>query len=101
MATVNVPIEMNEDLRDRMAVLCDELGLDMETAMNIFARKMVNEQSMPFEVTENDLPVDEEKERRKKIFRIVGIVAAVSALILIITETCALIRTLKERRRYF
>ena len=32
MTRVNVPIEMNEDLYDKMQELCEELGLDMDTA---------------------------------------------------------------------
>ena len=52
MTRVNVPIEMNEDLYDKMQELCEELGLDMDTAIGIFAQKMVNEEGMPFEVTE-------------------------------------------------
>ena len=31
MTRVNVPIEMNEDLYDKMQELCEELGLDMDT----------------------------------------------------------------------
>ena len=94
MTRVNVPIEMNEDLYDKMQELCEELGLDMDTAIGIFAQKMVNEEGMPFEVTEKDLPVDEDAERKTA-----GIIGAIAALIGLVTGILLAVRSLKEHRR--
>ena len=80
MAQTNVVIEMNEKLKDQFDTICSDLGMDAETAMNIFAQKMVNEQQMPFEITAKDYPVDEEalrKERMKKILASAAIGAGV------------------------
>ena len=70
MAQTNVVIEMNDKLKEKFETTCDNLGMDMETAMNIFAQKMVYEQQVPFEITEKDYPKDEvqlRKERMKKV----------------------------------
>ncbi len=99
MTRVNVPIEMNEDLYDKMQELCEELGLDVDTAIGIFAQKMVNEEGMPFEVTEKDLPVDEEAELRAKRLKTAGIIGAIAALIGLVTGILLAVRSLKEHRR--
>jgi DNA-damage-inducible protein J len=80
MAQINVPIEMNEELKAQVDELCEELGLDFETAVNIFAQKMVNEQGVPFEVTEKDYPADEEKCRKCKIIKLAAVFTAIGAL---------------------
>lgn len=98
MTRVNVPIEMNEDLYDKMQALCDELGLDMDTAISIFAQKMVNEEGMPFEVTEKDLPADEEAEKRARRLKTAGILGALAALIGLITGIILTVRALKRHR---
>lgn len=95
MTNVNVPVEMNEDLYQKLQSLCDELGLDMDTAINIFAQKMVNEQGMPFEVTDKDLPADPESEKRAKVLKIAGIIALVSSVI----SAIALIASLFKKRK--
>ena len=80
MAQTNVVIEMNEKLKNQFDTICEDLGMDAETAMNIFAQKMVNEQQMPFEITAKDYPVDEDelrKERMKKILASAAIGAGI------------------------
>lgn len=98
MTRVNVPIEMNEDLYDKMQELCDELGLDMDTAISIFAQKMVNEEGMPFEVTEKDLPADEESERRARRLKTAGIIGAIASLIGVITGIILTVRMFRGRK---
>lgn len=95
MAQTNVSFEMNEKLRDNLAELCDELGMSIDDAFQLFARKMVNEQGIPFEVTEKEYPVDEGKET---VVKVVKIVAAVSAAIAALAALCHLIRFLCRRR---
>lgn len=92
MTNVNVPVEMNEDLYQKLQSLCDELGLDMDTAINIFAQKMVNEQGMPFEVTDKDLPVDEQAEKRGRLLKIAGIIALVTSVISAVALIVSLFR---------
>ncbi|MDD4509289.1 MAG: type II toxin-antitoxin system RelB/DinJ family antitoxin [Eubacteriaceae bacterium] len=50
MAQTNVNIRMEDGLKQQFDTLCKELGLNMTTAVNIFARTMVREQRIPFTV---------------------------------------------------
>lgn len=51
MAQTNVNIRMDETLKRQFDHLCNELGLNMSTAFNIFAKTMVRQQKIPFEVS--------------------------------------------------
>lgn len=42
---------MDENLKQQFDLLCNELGLNMSTAFNIFARTMVRQQRVPFEIS--------------------------------------------------
>ena len=53
MAQTNVNIRMDESLKKQFDHLCGELGLNMSTAINIFAKTMVRQQKIPFEVSLN------------------------------------------------
>lgn len=55
MAQTNINIRMDESLKQQFDRLCNELGLNMSTAFNIFARTMVRQQKIPFEIS-LDLP---------------------------------------------
>lgn len=85
---------MNEKLRDEMAELCEELGMDIDDAFQLFARKMVNEQEIPFEVTEKDLPVSETKETIRVIVKWSAICVAAAASVALIVR---LIRAIRRR----
>lgn len=50
MPQTNVNIRMEDGLKLQFEGLCKELGLNMTTAVNIFARTMVREQRIPFVV---------------------------------------------------
>lgn len=50
MAQTNVNIRMDASLKQQFDRLCNELGLNMSTAFNIFAKTMVRQQRIPFEV---------------------------------------------------
>ncbi|EOS61895.1 RelB/DinJ family addiction module antitoxin [Firmicutes bacterium M10-2] len=70
MEKATMDIEMNEDLKENFDAVCKDLGLDPQTAINIFAKKMVNEQAVPFEITEKDYPIDEDEERKARCKKI-------------------------------
>lgn len=86
MAQTNVSFEMNEKLRDEMAELCDELGMNIDDAFQIFARKMVNEQEIPFEVTEKELPASDKEEVVVRILKWTSIAALCAATIALIVS---------------
>ncbi|MDO4327212.1 MAG: type II toxin-antitoxin system RelB/DinJ family antitoxin [bacterium] len=50
MAQTNVNIRMDDNLKQQFEHLCGELGMNMSTAFNIFAKAMVRKQGIPFEV---------------------------------------------------
>lgn len=51
MAQSNVNIRMDEDLKRQFDYVCEELGMNMSTAITIFAKKMIRENAIPFEVS--------------------------------------------------
>lgn len=53
MAQTNINIRMDDSLKQQFDHLCNELGLTMTTAFNIFAKTMVRQQGIPFEVSLN------------------------------------------------
>ena len=50
MATTNVTIRMDENLKRQVETLFDEMGMNMTTAMTIFAKTVVRQQRIPFEI---------------------------------------------------
>lgn len=53
MAQTNINIRMDENLKKDFDALCTDLGLTMTTAFNVFAKTMVRQQKIPFEVSMN------------------------------------------------
>lgn len=51
MAQTNINIRIDEELKKEMEITCRELGLNITTAFNIFAKKMCRERRIPFEVS--------------------------------------------------
>lgn len=51
MAQTLVNIRMDEDLKKSFDYVCNELGLNMSTAITIFAKKVSREHRIPFEVS--------------------------------------------------
>lgn len=51
MAQTNINIQMDDILKQQFNHLCNELGLNMTTAINIFAKTMVRQQRIPFEIS--------------------------------------------------
>lgn len=51
MSQTLVNIRMDENVKKSMEKLCNELGITISAAFNIFARKMIREHGIPFEVS--------------------------------------------------
>ena len=51
MAQANVNIRMDEDLKRNMENLCQELGMNLTTAITLFFKKAVRERGIPFQVS--------------------------------------------------
>ena len=53
MATTNISIRMDSDLKAQADALFSELGMNLSTAFNIFANAFVRNNGMPFPLTLN------------------------------------------------
>ena len=51
MATTNITVRMDEDLKNQFNYLCGEIGLSMGSAFTIFAKTVVRERRIPFELS--------------------------------------------------
>lgn len=51
MTTTLVNVRMDKTTKKEMSELCDQLGMSMSTAFNMFAKAMVRERRIPFEIT--------------------------------------------------
>lgn len=50
MATTNLNIRTDKDIKDQAEAIFNELGLNMTTAVNIFLRTAIREHGIPFEL---------------------------------------------------
>lgn len=50
MAQTNINIRMDENLKRDFDKMCGELGMNMTTAFNIFAKTVVRQQGIPFPI---------------------------------------------------
>lgn len=58
MATVNMSIRMDVELKKQADAMLADMGLNMTTAMNIFLRQVVRQGRIPFEIA-TDTPNNE------------------------------------------
>ncbi len=54
MSQGNICIRIDENIKKQFDSLCSELGLTMSAAINIFVRRVVREQRIPFALSLND-----------------------------------------------
>ena len=50
MASTNINIRMDADLKRQFEAFCTDMGMSMTTAFTIFAKKAVREDRIPFEI---------------------------------------------------
>ena len=51
MAQTLINFRIDENTKKQMEQICNELGITMTTAFNIFAKKMIREKRIPFDVS--------------------------------------------------
>ncbi len=66
MAQTILNIRMDEDLKQTFDHVCNELGMNMTTAITIFAKKMSREKRIPFDVALDPFYSNVNMERLKK-----------------------------------
>ena len=50
MAQATFSVRMEEDIKKQFDILCKEFGMNASTAINVFARTVVRERRIPFEI---------------------------------------------------
>lgn len=95
MDKTNVELQLNTKLYNEMDEVCEDLGMTVDDAFQIFARKMVNEQGIPFEVTEKEYPQEDHK---ALLLKITEMIAGIGLLIALTAGIVSLIRALKDHR---
>ncbi len=68
MANTNINIRMDTELKRQFEAFCVDMGMTMTTAFNIFARKVVREYRIPFEIG-GDVPNAETVEALREVKR--------------------------------
>lgn len=53
MAQSTFSVRMDDQLKEQFSSLCDAFGMNMSTAINVFARAVVRERKIPFEIAES------------------------------------------------
>lgn len=68
MASTNINIRMDADLKRQFEAFCADMGMTMTTAFNVFAKKAVREYRIPFEIG-GDVPNAETREAIREVQR--------------------------------
>ena len=50
MALATFSVRMDENLKKQFDIICSEFGMNATTAINVFARAVVRERKIPFEI---------------------------------------------------
>ena len=50
MAQTNINIRIDKDLKEDFEVVCNDLGLTMTAAFNVFAKTVTRRKAIPFEI---------------------------------------------------
>lgn len=64
--TANINIRMDANLKKQFEAFCADMGMTMTTAVNIFAKKAVRENRIPFEIS-GDIPSAETQEAIREV----------------------------------
>lgn len=60
MAQATFSIRMDENLKRQFDTLCADFGMTASTAFNVFARAVVRERRIPFEITSPQMEITRE-----------------------------------------
>ena len=61
MAQATFSVRMDETLKRQFDKLCSDFGMTASTAINVFARAVVRERKIPFEIASPDSEITREK----------------------------------------
>lgn len=60
MAQATFSVRMDESLKRQFDSLCQEFGMNASTAINVFARAVVRERKIPFEISSPETDITRE-----------------------------------------
>ena len=60
MGEATFSVRMDEGLKNDFDALCEDFGMSMTTAINVFARAVVRQRRIPFEIAADQKPVTRE-----------------------------------------
>ena len=66
MATTSITIRMDENLKKQAERLFDEMGLTMTTAVTLFAKAVVRQHKIPFEISADPFYSEENQAHLRK-----------------------------------
>ena len=66
MPNVNVTIRMDKDLKKKTDELLNELGMSFTTAVTVFAKQILREQRIPFEISKQSVASNNEVKKISK-----------------------------------
>lgn len=61
MAQATFSVRMDDALKNQFEMLCNDFGMNMSTAINVFARAVVRQRKIPFEITSSEPDITREK----------------------------------------
>ncbi len=61
MSQATFSVRMDDNLKNQFEVLCNEFGMNMSTAINVFARAVVRERRIPFEIASSEPEITRQK----------------------------------------
>lgn len=66
MAQTNVSIRMDAELKKQFEAFCADVGMSMTTAFTVFAKRVVRENRIPFEV-KGEIPNEETRQAIEEV----------------------------------
>lgn len=64
---MNVSVRMDNDTKKEFEKFCKDVGISISAAFNLFAKKVVRERRIPFEISDDDPFYSEENQKRLAI----------------------------------
>ena len=61
MAQTNISIRIDEGIKKQFDEFCEEIGMNMTTAINIFIKRVLREQRIPFALSISDYNKETQK----------------------------------------
>lgn len=65
MAQTTLSVRMDEDIKKRFDAFCADAGMNATVAINMFARAVLREKRIPFEIIASDDPFDSIKNQAR------------------------------------